>query len=99
MTDKVMVEAFRGDASFVMPEIFYQALILIRHFRNLQSGIHVFKYCRPRLKDCRGDEEVGIHVFTEEEGKIHRGFPLLLFRFLIEPLRNDGQRDDRGIQG
>jgi len=25
MTGKVMVEAFRGDASFVMPEIFYQA--------------------------------------------------------------------------
>jgi len=28
-------------------------------------------------------------VFTEEEGKIHRGFPLPLYRFLIEPFRND----------
>ena len=58
----------------------------------------VFKYCGPRLEDCRGDEEVGIHVFTEEEGKIHRGFPLPLFRPLVEPLRNDGQGDGGGVQ-
>jgi len=32
-------------------------------------------------------------------GKIHRGFLLPLFRFLIKTLRNDGQRDDRGVQG
>jgi len=44
----------------------------------------------PRLKDCRGDEL---------EGKIHRGFPILLFRFLIEPFRNEGLGDDRAIQG
>jgi len=42
---------------------------------------------------------VGIHVFTEEEGKIHRGFPLPLFRPLVEPLRNDGQGDGGGVQG
>ena len=38
-------------------------------------------------------------VFTEEEGKIHRGFPLPLFRFLIKTLRNERLGDDRGIQG
>ncbi len=57
----------RGDASFVIPEIF-----------NRES--RSFKCCGPRLEDCRGD---GL------EGKIHRGFPILLFRFLIEPFRND----------
>ena len=34
----------------VMPERFYQAS-------------NFFKYCGPRLKDCRGDEEVGIQRF------------------------------------
>jgi len=34
-----------------MPERFYQAS-------------NFFKYCGPRLEDCRGDEEVGIHVFA-----------------------------------
>jgi len=38
-------------------------------------------------------------AFTEEEGKIHRGFPLPLFRFLIKTLRNDRLGNDRGIQG
>ena len=47
-----LIEPFRGDD------------LSLRHSRNLQSGIHVFKYCRPRLKDCRGDEEVRIHVFA-----------------------------------
>ncbi|HPZ40348.1 MAG TPA: hypothetical protein PLB53_06500, partial [Candidatus Atribacteria bacterium] len=42
---------------------------LSRHSRNLLSGIQifssslVFQYHGPRLEDCRGDEEVGIHVF------------------------------------
>jgi len=57
---------------------------------EIQAGIQrLLNTYGPRLKDCRGDEEVGIHVFTEEEGKIHRGFPLPLFRFLIKTLRND----------
>jgi len=30
---------------------------------------------------------------VEGEGKIHRGFPVLLFRFLIEAFRNDGHGD------
>ncbi|MGB4412564.1 MAG: hypothetical protein WBI47_07835 [Atribacterales bacterium] len=53
MTDNGMIEAFRGDD------------LSLRHSRNLQSGIHVFafffglKYCGPRLKDCRGDEQEG----------------------------------------
>ncbi len=32
---------------------------------------------------------LGIHVFAEGEGKIHRGFPVLLFGFLIDTFRND----------
>ncbi len=43
MTDKVMVEAFRGDASLVMPEIFYQA----------SKGL---KDCGPLIEPFRGDE-------------------------------------------
>ena len=34
----------------VMPEIFYRESMFLNTFG-------------PRLKDCRGDEEVGIHVF------------------------------------
>jgi len=38
-------------------------IVLLRHSRNLQSGIHIFKYCGPRLKDCRGDEQGAINTF------------------------------------
>ncbi|MGB4691022.1 MAG: hypothetical protein WBH59_01600 [Atribacterales bacterium] len=39
-----------------------------------------FKYCGPLINILRGD---GLGE------KTHRGFPVLLFRFLIEPFRND----------
>ncbi len=45
---------FRRESSpSVIPEIF-----------NRESML--FQYRGPRLKNCRGDEEVGIHIFTEE---------------------------------
>jgi len=53
----------------VMPEIFYRE----------SKG---FKYCGPRLKNCRGDEEVGIHVFAFFFGLKYCG-PM------IEPFRGD----------
>jgi len=50
MTDNGMIEAFRSDASFVIPEIFYRE----------SKG---FQYCGPRLEDCRGDEQGVIETF------------------------------------
>jgi len=65
------IEPFRGDPPS-------------RHSRNFLSGIQifssslVFQYCGPRLEDCRGDEEVGIHVFAPSFRLSignHRGVP------------------------
>ena len=153
---KVMAEAFRGDAFFVMPEIFYQAstyylssvfssgsmyslrfsfpfdffkggyrgsffslywgkpfslsilplifysfpgdykgappFIVINHSgippppsfpKSLIGNPNAFKYCGPRLEDCRGDEEVGIHAFAFFFGLKDCG-PL------VETFRGDG---------
>ena len=54
---------FRRESTLspVMPEILNQASTSRRHSRNLQSGIQrLLNTYGPRLKDCRGDEEVGI---------------------------------------
>ncbi len=82
----------QASTSFVIPEIFYRESIFLntvdpglkiagvttflRHSRNLQSGIHVFKYCRPRLKDCRGDD------FSPSFPKFFIGNPRFCFFFL-----------------
>ena len=47
-----MIGAFRGDD---LPR---------RHSRNLGVNPNTFKNHGPRLKNCRGDEGVGIHVFA-----------------------------------
>jgi hypothetical protein len=41
VTDLGMIETFKGNTSFVMPEIFYQASTPLRHSRNFLSGIQM----------------------------------------------------------
>ena len=66
MTGKVMVEAFRGDASFVMPEIFYQAskglktmdpgLKIAGVTRGWESIVFALKQFRFLIEPLRNDE-------------------------------------------
>ena len=54
----------RGTLSFVIPEICYRESTPPPSFPKFFIGNpNLFKYCGPQLKDCRGDEEVGIHAF------------------------------------
>gem|GEM_PF-6436813 len=76
-------------------------IVLFCHSRNLLSGIQVFKYHGPRLKDCRGDRQGVIETFRNDPLFCHSRNLLsgiqafassLVFKYygpLIEPFRGD----------
>ena len=53
----------RGTLSFVIPEICYRESTSSGMPEIFYQASTFFQYCGPRLKDCRGDEEVGIQKF------------------------------------
>ncbi|MFY9303711.1 MAG: hypothetical protein WAO75_10395, partial [Atribacterales bacterium] len=56
-----LVEPFRNDPFFVIPEIFSRESMFLFFLWFLNTY-------GPRLKDCRGDEEVGIQRFSNTYG-------------------------------
>jgi len=52
MTDNGMIEAFRGDSSFVMPECFYQAskfLLFLWYLNTVDPGLKIAGVTTRRL--------------------------------------------------
>jgi len=72
--DKRMIETFRGDdLLFCHSRNLLSGIQML--FKTMDPGLKIagvtrgresrgFQYCGPRLKDCRGDEEVGIQILS-----------------------------------